>query len=341
MDDLRNFTLQLSLANKATYKFLLALLDSGIDIYSIYKLHKKGKLPELNLANLSIGKLAIELQRRHIKYICFWESTYPVLLKECNDFPLVLYYVGNFDILNNKELLSIVGTRKITSYGKGILEELIPNISNSIIVSGMAFGVDAYAHKLALDNNLPTIAVLPCSCGTPMPEGNRSLYNKILSKNLIISDIPPGIKLHKGLYPRRNRIIAGISQRTVIIEAGIKSGALITADLAFHYNREVFAYPGNINSSLSSGCNYLIKNNIAQLVENSHDLGFKNVLRVKVENLNPIERKVYCAILPGSKSLNDLSRILKMDVNFLASICTNLEINGILNTDNQNKFYVS
>lgn len=341
MDELRLFTLKLSLSDNVSYKTLLMLLDSGYEIHQIFELFKKGEFKNAKLANLDAGRLLKELQKRNVKFLCFWEDGYPTLLKECNDYPLVLYYVGNKNLLSSKEFLSIVGTRKITSYGKKILEDLIPQIKNSVVVSGLAFGIDAYAHKLSLDYGLPTIAVLPASCDKPMPEGNKYIYNRILEKNLVISDIAPGVKLHKGMYPRRNRIIAGLSQKTVVIEAGIRSGALITADLAFNYNREVYAFPGGINNSMSLGCNYLIKKNIAQLTENSIDLGFGNRSILLLDKLDPLERKVYYAILPGPKSLNDLSKSLSIDINSLAGICTNLEINGILNTDNQNKFYVS
>jgi len=283
MNELREFTLRLSLCQKIGPKKIKQLLDRYYSIEGIFLNYSKDLFFAAELAKIDLSVFLCEIQKRNIKYICFWEKEYPLLLKECNDFPIIIYYVGNSELLINNEWISIVGTRKITFYGKKILD----------------------------------------------------------SGNLVISEMPPGNSSHNGLFPRRNRIIAGLSSKTVVIEAGVKSGALITADLAFNYNREVFAYPGNINSCMSMGCNYLIKNNVAQLIESPADLGLNSKDMRLVLKLNPIERQIYYAILAGQKSLNGLSKALNLDIQFISEICTNLEINGILNTDNQNQFYVS
>ncbi len=342
MQEQEDLALQLSILNKNSLKHLKPWTDSGYSIKdSLLALRNSIKL-NLDLVNLDIVLGRNELQKHNIGFVFIWDSKYPELLKHCVDAPIVLFFVGNYSIVEQHNLLSIVGTRTMTSYGKLILEELIPSLQSFVVVSGMAFGVDAYAHKLSIDNNIKTIAVLPDSCDSPTPKGNVNLYKKILDTgNLIISDKPPGIASHVGLYARRNRIIAGLSMKTIVVEAGSKSGALITANLAFDYNREVFAFPGAINSFTSKGCNYLIKNNIAQLIESSSDfLGTINK-DDKFLKLTEIERKIYYAILREPKTLSELSRILNLKIQILSSICTKLEINGILNTGNQNKYYVT
>lgn len=293
------------------------------------------------LATLDINSYINALSKRNIKFLTLVDKYYPPLLLECEDPPLVIYYVGNKELLAGVNLISIVGSRKITSYGKRILDKFVPQLTNFTVVSGLAFGTDAYAHKLSLLNNIPTIAVLPFSCDVPTPKENTILYNKIKENGLIISEHPINKQNHKGLYPKRNRIIAGLSQKTIVVEAGIESGALITAKLAFDYNRDVYAFPGSNEMQLSAGCNYLIKNNIAKLIEDFSDIDVIQSSNRLVNSMSEIESKVYYAILPGSKNVNQLAIELGMEYGLILRICTKLQINGILNTDNTNQFYVT
>lgn len=342
MNELKNLALSLCLQNKNSYKYIEGFAESMFESTPAYDKLRKSLGKALKLANIDVPSFEKDLQKRNVKFTTIFDLNYPPLLKQCEDAPLVIFYVGNKELLLHTGLVSVVGTRTMTAQGRSIIEELIPNLKTSVVVSGMAFGVDAYSHSIAIDNNINTIAVLPDSCDKPTPFGNINLYRRILdSGNLILSDHPPGKKSHPGLYPKRNRIIAGLSRKTIVIEAGLKSGALITADIAFSYNREVFAFPGGVGQYTFKGCNYLIKNNIAQLIENSND--FLGLLNSKVidQKLTEVERTIYYAILREPKTLSELSELLGLRINELGAICTKLQINGILNTDNQNKFYVS
>lgn len=343
MEELRNFTLLLSLTKGIGIKTYLGLVEEFGSIEALYNNYIHRNLdPQLiaNLAGLDVNIAIKRLLKSNIKFTCLWEDSYPPLLKEIPDAPIVLFYVGNIQIAQSLKLISIVGTRKISPYGKYLLDKLVPNLvaQNIPIVSGLAYGVDAYAHNLTLQHNGQTIAALPCSVDSPVPKENYYLYSKILDSNgLIFSDAFPGTKVVAGSFPKRNRIIAGLSESTIVIEAGIKSGALITAKLAFDYDREVLAYPGNVNTENSKGCNYLIRNNIATLA----DSFFEYNKNVDIAKLSKDEQKVYYAILHGQKDLERLSEILNLEIKYLSEICTKLILNGILNTDNQNNFYIN
>jgi len=196
------------------------------------------------------------------KVISINDLEYPKLLKEIKDAPKRLYHKGDYspEIFNN--CLAVVGSRRMTSYGKRAIEKIVSKIAASgiTIVSGFMFGVDATAHKAALDVGGRTIAVMPCGIDIIHPEYQEKLYNDILKNNgLIISefenDLPPAL----WTYPKRNRIVAGLSQATLVIEAAINSGSLITAKYAKEYNRKLFVVPGPITSANSEGINQLMK----------------------------------------------------------------------------------
>jgi DNA processing protein len=340
--EFNDLILKISLApnsvKKNFYNLYFNIRNSELVLKQIYS----NKEYKSILNSISLDNLKNELKKKSINYITYENEYYPKQLSEIYDFPITLYYKGNIEILKKANMLSIVGTRKVTSYGKGLLVEIFNDLIDKdiIIVSGLAYGVDVISHKLAIDNNIDTIAILPFGVSSASPVGNSAVYNSIIKKNgLIISDVAPTEISHKGLYPRRNRIIAAMSMKTLVIEAGIKSGALITAKLAFDYNREVFAFPGNTTNLLSKGCNYLIKNNIAQLIEYISDIGLSTKSHQKVI-LSADESKIYYAILHEPKSINALSKQLGKDIAELSAICTKMQINGILNTDNLNKLYL-
>lgn len=343
MDDLKKFTLHLSLTKGIGPRIIQVLMEQYKTIDIIFEEYKKGNIKILKLANLDIGSYIKRLQRSNISFVGFWESSYPSLLKTIPDFPIILFYVGNSDLLLGVNNISVVGTRNITAYGQKVLKDLIPRlVGKNVIVSGLAFGVDYYAHKFAIENNGQTIAVLPCSPNISTPKGNDILYKKILdTNNLVISEFSFPTAFSAGLFPRRNRIIAGISNKTIVIEAAKKSGAIITANLAFDYNREVYAIPGNINAIQSQGTNNLIKRNIANLLNDYSQLGEFQTTLINDLNFTPVEKSIYCAILPGPKSLEVLSKELQLDIGELSSICTKMCINGILNTDTQNNIYLT
>lgn len=203
------------------------------------------------------------------------DPSFPARLKNCSDAPLLLYFKGEAN-LNSSKVISVVGTRNSTDYGKEICRQLIAglNLHKPLIVSGLAYGIDSIAHKECLKHSLPTVGVLGHGLDRIYPAVHRSLAEKMLSCGGLLTEFPSTTNPDRENFPKRNRIIAGMSDATVVVEASIKGGALITADLANSYNRDVFAYPGNIHEEFSAGCNFLIKTNRANLISRVEDLEY-------------------------------------------------------------------
>lgn len=201
---------------------------------------------------------------------------YPKNLLECWDAPFLLFYKGSAN-LTTKRIISIVGTRSSTNYGKTICTELLKQLKvyDPLIVSGLAYGIDGYAHRGALDNKIPTVAVLGHGLDIIYPDLHRSLAEKILEKGGgLLSEFPSKTRPNKYHFPMRNRIIAGIAPVTVVVEASNGGGALITAKQANQYNRVVCAFPGSIYQESSKGCNYLIKSESAHAIRGAKDLAY-------------------------------------------------------------------
>lgn len=186
---------------------------------------------------------------------------YPLLLKKISDPPCCLYCNGDISLLN-KVMITFVGTRDISAYGEQVLDLLLDKFLKDldiVVVSGLARGVDAYVHRICLKRDIQTIAVLPLGLTHIYPQENESLCREIESKGLVISEYMKVPKPHKGLFARRNRILAGISTSTVIVQAGVGSGSLLTAQLVLDYNRDLYVIPGRITEYTSHGCNMLIR----------------------------------------------------------------------------------
>jgi DNA processing protein len=242
------------------------------------------------------------LNKFEIKIMSFWDEGYPEPLKRIFDPPAFIFYKGNFNP-EDKLALAIVGTRVPTQYGKIVTEQICRNlVENGItVVSGLARGVDTLAHRSAVINKGRTIAVLGSGLDTIYPPENRKLAEEIVQCGALISEYPLGTLPDAGNFPRRNRIISGLSMGVLIIEAGIKSGALITAFQALEQNREVFAIPGPITSGKSAGTNQLIKEG-AKLVQNISDIlkELEGPLKLKTGNgaqkvmsLSGVEKEIY------------------------------------------------
>ena len=224
--------------------------------------------------NFSIAEKEIAfIQRYGIRALSTLDADYPRRLLTTCDAPILLFYKGNAD-LNNTRTISIVGTRRNSDYGKQITEKIIRELSayDVLIVSGLAFGIDAIAHKMALKQELSTVAVLAHGLASLYPPEHGQLSKQMLKQGGLITEYISNIKAEKHHFPIRNRIVAGISDCTIVTETAVKGGSMITADLANGYNREVFAIPGRITDFKSAGCNWLIRNNQAILLENIHDL---------------------------------------------------------------------
>jgi DNA processing protein len=211
--------------------------------------------------------------KNNIRYYYFTDKDYPFRLKECPDAPLILYSKCSQN-LNDAKFLGIVGTRKATEYGKGLCKKFINELStvpNLIIVSGLAYGIDINAHKAALDAGMPTIGIVAHGLDRIYPESHRSTAIKMIQHGGLVTEYISKTNPDRQNFVQRNRIIAGLSDAVVVVESAVKGGALITADLANDYNRDVFAFPGRIDDEWSMGCNALIKTNRASLIDNTGD----------------------------------------------------------------------
>ncbi|MBC8184209.1 DNA-protecting protein DprA [candidate division KSB1 bacterium] len=238
-----------------------------------------------------------------IKIIHFWDEAYPENLKRIYDPPGCLYVKGDFD-KQDKFAISVVGTRLPTSYGKTIVDKISKDLGKKgiTIVSGLARGIDTLSHLAALRSGSRTIAVLGSGLDKIYPPENKKLADKIFNQGAVISEFPFGTKPDGPNFPRRNRIIAGLSLGTIVIEAGIKSGALLTANYALEHNREVFAVPGNINSPRSDGANQLIKDG-ARPISGAND--------VLIELAQPLKYFLKSEKEPENKIPKNLSDIEK------------------------------
>ena len=213
------------------------------------------------------------LEKHKIETLFFKDDNYPRRLRECPDAPIILYYKGTAD-LNHARVVSIVGTRRATEYGKMLCRQLAETLRsyNVLVVSGLAYGIDIAAHKESLANEIPTIGVLGHGLDRIYPSMHKTIAQGMLRNGGLLTEFPLNTLPDRENFPKRNRIIAGIADVTIVVEATSKGGALITADIAGSYNRDVFAFPGRTTDEYSQGCNFLIKTNRAGLLNHARDL---------------------------------------------------------------------
>lgn len=227
-------------------------------------------------------------------------ADYPERMRNCDDAPIVLFYRGNAD-LNQRRIVSVVGTRHCTAYGQDIinnfcqsLKELCPDV---LIVSGLAYGVDICAHRNALKNGFDTVGVLAHGLDMLYPSAHRDTAKEMLSHGGLLTEFLTNTNPDKMNFVRRNRIVAGISDATIVVESAARGGSLITADIAQSYARDVFTFPGNVNSPYSEGCNKLIRDNKAALITCAEDfvnaMGWEQDNKVKAARAKGIERQLF------------------------------------------------
>ncbi|MDR2910998.1 MAG: DNA-processing protein DprA [Bacteroidales bacterium] len=277
--------------------------------------------------------------------VCFYtEKEYPQRLKTCVDAPIILYTKGNMN-LDEQRVISIVGTRNATDYGKHACDELVRKIAERkypvLITSGLAYGIDIHAHKMALRYNLPTVAVVAHGLDKIYPSLHRDTALKMLDKGGLVTDFPSETKIDPSNFLRRNRIIAGLADATIVVESAEKGGALVTADIASSYNRDVFAFPGRAGDNFSKGCNRLIRNNGANLIEGINDLEFFMGWEIKSEK-KAVQPKLFVDLLPeeekvvkllhenGELFIDNISTELSIPVNRVSSLLMNMEFKNIL-----------
>lgn len=283
-----------------------------------------------------------------IRVLFITDTTYPKRLKECIDSPALLYFKGNAD-LNASKILSVVGTRQSTPYGREFLEQFMANIvpHAPLIISGLAYGIDITAHKEALKNNLPTVAVMANGMDNIYPSSHKNIAHEMLQNGGLVTEFQLGTKPEAHHFPSRNRIIAGMSDATIVVEASEKGGALITAEIANSYNRDVFALPGNFNNKFSRGCNALIKSYKATILTSVKDLEYHLGWEIGKTNetafedrmawmdtLNTHEKNIVETILNNENNIliDDLSWKAQIPLNLIASHLLNLELKGIVKT---------
>lgn len=219
------------------------------------------------------------LERHGIDALFFTDDEYPQRLNEvgCEDTPVLLYRLGSCD-LNASHTIAMVGARKCTDYGRQVSRRLVSEMSSDkpLVISGLAYGIDTASHTACVEYGVPTVAVLGHGLDTIYPQQNRPLAKKILDQGgALLTEYPLGTQINPLFFPARNRIVAGMSDATVIVESAAKGGALITANIASGYNREVFAIPGRLDDPMSFGCNSLIVNNRALAIRDAADIYFQ------------------------------------------------------------------
>ncbi|HPF03165.1 MAG TPA: DNA-processing protein DprA [Bacteroidales bacterium] len=294
------------------------------------------KIPGIGpgLAKYICDRSYLEAAEREAEYVSghdirtffYLDSDYPYRLKQCEDSPVVFFFRGNCD-LDSAKILSVVGTRSATARGREICEKIIGGLANRhpdlMIVSGLAYGIDIAAHKAALSFNLATVGVLANGLKTIYPSVHRNTADLMLKKGGLLTDFLSDALPERNNFIKRNRIIAGLSDATLVVESGVSGGALITADIAASYNRDVMAVPGRPDDQWSGGCNSLIKSNKAALVENADDVEF--VLGWQPDKINPpIQRTLFTDMDESEKMIFDLlSRENEMTID---AICRKLDL---------------
>jgi len=285
------------------------------------------------------------IEEQRINVFIKTDDAFPSRLKSCVDAPVLLYGKGNMN-LNPKHSVSIVGTRRLTDYGKRMTQQIVEDLStyNGIqIISGLAAGIDTIAHVSALREGLSTIGVLGHGLQMLYPASNRNLADSMLEKGGLLTEFTSNDAGEGHHFPRRNRIIAGLADAIVIVEAYQKGGALITANIGFSYNRDVFTLPGRVGDKASAGCNDLIKFNKAALISSGHDIvemmmwnenSYPNQREKQKKlplNLNQEETLIIEALQKNETlDIDELSTITELNINALSKTLLNLEFEGYI-----------
>lgn len=283
------------------------------------------------------------IEKHGITPLFYLDAAYPNKLKHCSDSPMMLYYKGNAD-LQTKYIISVVGTRNATSYGIDLCNSLIRDLSDMplLVVSGLAYGIDAAAHKAALENKLPTVGVLAHGLDRIYPATHKNMAAKMVNQGGLLTEYLKNTIPDRENFPSRNRIVAGMADATIVIESSIRGGAIITAEIANSYSRDVFVYPGRVNDEYSAGCNYMIKANKAALIENAGDLkyhmGWQDMGKTKkakqitlFREFNPDEESMVQFIRTHeTASIDYICNNLNMPMSKIIAILLNLEMEGIV-----------
>ena len=289
------------------------------------------------------------IEKHHIQALCLGDDAYPQRMKECVDAPIILYYMGTAD-LNQRRVINIIGTRHCTVYGQDLIRRFVADLRQQcpevLIVSGLAYGVDVNAHRQALANGYETVGVLAHGLDEIYPTAHRDTAKQMLRQGGLLTEYMSETRVDKMNFVRRNRIVAGISDATILVESAYKGGGLITARIAQDYNRAVFAFPGAVGAAYSEGCNQLIRNNGATLITSADDfiadMGWQTDARLQQAKHQGIERDCFpdlsdeelsvVRILDemGDFQLNQLSVRTNIPIGQLTTLLFSLEMKGVV-----------
>jgi DNA processing protein len=285
------------------------------------------------------------VEKYKIQPICLTDKKYPRRLLNCYDTPTLLYFRGNAN-LNNSIVIAVIGTRSHSEYGRWVTENLISDLVplQPLIVSGLAFGIDAVAHRASIKNNLSTVCVLAHGLHTIYPPEHNQLAKEMIHSGGVLTEFRNNVKPDKHNFPIRNRIVAGMADAIIVIETGIKGGSMITAELANGYNKDVFAIPGKIGDGKSAGCNDLIRKNKAILLTDAQQLietmswerksgnhHHKSIQRELFPDLSPLEKQLVLIISKQEAiHIDELHFQSKSNASATAAAILNLELLGMI-----------
>ena len=289
------------------------------------------------------------MEEHSIRALTLSDEDYPQRLQECPDAPIILYYTGNCD-LNQAKIVSIVGTRQITQYGQDLIRHFIADLRRHcpqvLIVSGLAYGVDINAHRQALENGYETVGVLAHGLDQIYPYRHKDTANEMVRHGGLLTEFMTQTNADKPNFVRRNRIVAGMADAVVLVESAAKGGGLITAEIAQSYDRNVFAFPGNVNAPFSQGCNNLIRDNGAALISDAddfvHAMGWQDEAIRRQANADGIERDLFPDLSPEEQKivsllqqtndlqLNILSVKSSIPIGQLTALLFQMEMKGVV-----------
>ena len=281
--------------------------------------------------------------KNNVQILFYTHANYPERLRHFPDSPALLFLSGNTD-LNVKKTIGIVGTRQATSYGKDITEKIIQELKTyqPTIISGLAYGIDIHAHKMALAANLPTVGVMASGIDIIYPFAHKETAQKMKESGGLLTEYRPATKPDPSFFPARNRIVAGLCDAIIVIEAAQKGGALITAEIANSYNREVFAVPGNLGSKYNEGCNHLIKTHKAHIYTSIKDIEYmlnwdidnkgRQIPKHKISETLEGEEKTIAEVLVNKENMiiDEISWSTNIPISRLSSLLLTMEFAGII-----------
>ena len=351
-----SFVPRLNLLNR---KLLFEKMGAATEIFNqrhnlrdIFPDANKSTLEALAMMDTHLKRAEEELafaQAGHVQCIGYNDEAYPARLRECPDAPILLYYRGNAS-LNSQHIISMVGTRQITPYGKDLCHTFVKELKqfcpDVLVVSGLAYGVDIHCHRAALEQNMDTVGVLAHGLDQIYPRFHRDTAVQMVQQGGLLTEFPSRSNADKRNFVQRNRIVAGMADATVVVESAKKGGSLITAEIAESYGRDIFAFPGRIGDTYSEGCNNLIKTNRAGLITCAEDfvkaMGWETECSLKKQLNEGLQQELFPDLteeelrivkaLTGtdSKQINILTVETALPISKLTSLLFNLEMKGVV-----------